>query len=176
MRRLRVVAGAGLIVGLLTAVAFAPAATSATAPAVRHEVIAVYLGARGTDEQSGMVQAVKDMRDLLTKQAVSTNRRFILRGVSLEPTVEEGLQDLSLFGKFDEVSVGGNWTNSAVVRYIGTRFDSAQASGIPQVVLLERDVTEGGPSSLTVSPEREIARYVGTRDIDTWVRRGAPLP
>ena len=62
------------------------------------------------------------------------------------------------------------------MRYIGTQFDSAQASGIPQVVLLERDVTEGGPRSLTVSPEREIARYIGSREIDTWVKRGAPLP
>jgi hypothetical protein len=123
MRRLRVVAGGGLIAGLLAAVAFAPPATSKMPPAVRHEVIAVYLGTRGTDERSGMVQ-----------------------------------------------------TNSEIVRYIGGRFDSTQASSIPQVVLLERDVTEGGPSSLTVSPEREIARYIGIQEIGAWVRRGAPLP
>ena len=86
---------------------------------VTHEIIAVYFGTIGTDSVSGMVAAVRDMKSALRQQATSSGRRFISRGVSLEPSVEDGVRHLGLFGSFDEVSLGGNWTNSAVVRYFG---------------------------------------------------------
>jgi hypothetical protein len=90
--------------------------------------------------------------------------------------VEGGLRHLALLGPFDEVSLGGNWTNSAVVHYLGSDLSDRQRAVIPQVVLLEREVREDGPRSLVVGPEQEVGRFAGTRDIGAWVRRGAPLP
>jgi len=149
--------------------------TPATSPTVTREIIAVYFGTEGTDAQSGMIAAVRNMRTALQHQAGANGQRFILRGVSLEPGVDDGIRDLALFGVFDEISVGGNWTNAAVVTYLGPDMSNGERAAIPQVVLLERQVSLEGPKSLSVGPEREIGRYIG-RQISSWVDRGAPLP
>jgi hypothetical protein len=175
MRRARLATLGGIVLVVAASVsATSYHAHKTPSNAVRRQVIAVYLGTVGTDSRSGMVPAIRDMRAALTRQTAATGREFIARGVSLEPSVEDGLNHLSLFGSFDEVSLGGNWTNSAVVRYIGGNIDSA-TSGIPLVVLLEREVTPGH-NKLLVGPEHEIGRFVGTAEIGNWVRRGAPLP
>ena len=166
------------LLSILTIVGAGTAATSVRArstPAPAREIIAVYLGTEGTDAQSGMVPAVRDMKTALTRQAAASGRRFISRGVSLEASVDAGLRHLALLGAFDEVSVGGNWTNSAVVRYLGGNFGAGTGATIPQVVLLEREVQLVGDTSLVVGPEKEIGRYKGTGEIAAWVRRGAPI-
>jgi len=137
------------------------------------QIIAVYLGTGGTD--AGMVTIVRDMKAALSRQTAATNREFIARGVSLDPSVDDGIRHLALLGPFDEIAVGGNWTNSAVIRYLGGDIGATRSTGIPQLVLLERDVNQAG-ERLQVSPEREIARFIGTREIGDWVHRGAPLP
>lgn len=146
------------------------------APTVTREVIAVYLGTEGTDLRSGMVDAVRNMKAALERQAQSSGRHFIARGVSLEGSVVEGLHHLEALGAFDEISVGGNWTNSSVVRYLGADMGDHQRALIPQVVLLEREVRSAGAASLVVGPEKELGRFVGVRDIADWVKNGAPLP
>jgi hypothetical protein len=176
MRRARLVA----LGGLASVLAAGPTPTifhsaSRSAPVIERQVIAVYLGTLGTDAESGMVPAIREMKTALTRQATATGREFIARGVSLEPSVDDGLRHLSLFGIFDEVSLGGNWTNSAVVRYLGGTIGGTRATAIPQVILLEREVTRDA-SRLVVGDEREIGRYIGTKEISTWVRGGAPLP
>jgi hypothetical protein len=175
MSRARVVTACATGVLLLTSVAAERTRTSRPAPVTR-EVIAVYLGTEGTDARSGMVEAVRDMKAALSRQAQTSGRHFISRGVSLEGSVSQGLRHLALFGAFDEVSVGGNWTNSSVVRYLGMDMGDHSRALIPQVVLLEREVRSDGPESLVVGPEREIGRYIGTRDIAGWAKNGAPLP
>ncbi len=141
---------------------------------LRHEIIAVYVGSERTDAQSGMIDAVRDLRGALVRQSATTGRSVIMRGVSLAPTVSLGMRHLSLFSGFDEVSVGGNWTNSAVLRYLGNDIGGGRGS-VPQLIILERDVEET-MTTLHVSPEREIARFNGVDEIGDWVHRGAPLP
>ena len=141
--------------------------------ATTRQIIAVYLGTEGTD--AGMVAIVRDMKAALSRQTVTTHRTFIARGVSLDPSVDGGIRHLALLGPFDEIAVGGNWTNSAVIRYLGGDIGTNRSTAIPQVVLLERDVTQAA-ERLQVSPEREIAQFIGTKEIGDWVHRGAPLP
>jgi hypothetical protein len=164
----------------LGGVLFALAGISATSfharttpSATTRQIIAVYLGTEGTD--AGMVTIVRDMKAALSHQTAATNREFIARGVSLDPSVDGGIRHLALLGPFDEIAVGGNWTNSAVIRYLGGDIGATRSTAIPQLVLLERDVNQAG-ERLQVSPEREIARFVGTKEIGDWVHRGAPLP
>ena len=174
MRRASLISLTGILAiagATMSATAFRPAPS----PAVTREVIAVYLGTFGTDAQSGLATVVKDMKMALAKQASESGRAFLSRGVSLEPSVEGGMRHLALLGPFDEVSVGGNWTNSAVVRYLGPNMGDSRRASVPQVVLLEREVRHEN-SGLEVGPEREIGRFVGGGEIDAWVRRGAPLP
>jgi hypothetical protein len=160
MRRAKLVWAVGVLAAATLAIAATAFRRPLREPVVTHEVIAVYLGTLGTDAQSGIIPAVREMRVALAQQAAVTGRRFISRGVSLEPSVDSGLRHIAMLGSFDEVSVGGNWTNSAVVRYLGANIGTSRSTSIPQVILLER----------------EIGRYIGGRDIEEWVRRGAPLP
>jgi hypothetical protein len=171
MRRVAVVS-LGIVCALgVSATSFQ--ATPVAPPVVTKEVIAVYLGTIGTD--GATAGAIRDMKPLLARQVAASGREFVSRGVSLEPVVEAGIQQLARLGPFDEISVGDNWTNSSVVRYLGPTIGSDRDSGIPQVILLEREVTRE-PSRLQISPEREIARFRGADEIDVWVKRGAPLP
>ena len=159
----------------LYAANFHAATENATSPepVLTRELIAVYLGSRGTDERSGMATAVPEMNLTLRMQAGAMGRPFIARGVSLEPLAQDGMRHLALLGSFDEVSVGGNWTNSTVIRYLGANI--GRSTPIPQVVLLEREVRTTD-STIQVAPEREIARYIGVGQIGDWVKLGAPLP
>jgi len=140
------------------------------------EVIAVYIGSTGTDSLTGMAQTLDAMATAVRGQTASTNRGFLMRGVSIEPTVEGGIRHLSHLAAFDEVSVGGNWTNSAVVRYLGVNDGRVSDSPIPELIVLERTVRSDDTRMLQVGPERELARFVGLDKINGWVAGGAPLP
>lgn len=143
--------------------------------AVSREVIAVYLGTEGTDSLTSADSTIATMRNALARQSAATGRRLVVRGVSLEPTVDGGLRHLGRLGRFDEISVGGNWTNSSVIRYLGGTIGQTRETAIPQVVLFEREIRQEA-STLQVSSEREIGRYVGHDEIGRWVREGAPVP
>ncbi|MEP6999148.1 MAG: hypothetical protein ABI969_01635 [bacterium] len=176
MRRVRITTVSVVLVAMVASLSAARLERPATTtPVVTREIIAVYLGTIGTDSQSGMVPAIRDMKFALKRQTAETGRRFVARGVSLEPSVDDGARHLALFGSFDEVSLGGNWTNSAVVRYLGKSIDSSRATSIPQLILLEREVTTGS-AQLHVGAEHELARFVGVTEIATWVHSGALLP
>jgi hypothetical protein len=147
----------------------------AKAPAVTREIVAIYFGTAGTDRMSGMATSIPAMKVALARQAGASGRRFISRGVSLEPTIEDGLTDLALLGPFDEISLGGNWKNAEVGRYFGTIDQVNPHAAIPQVVVIEREVREES-ASIQIGAEREIARYIGADKIANWVKSGAPLP
>jgi hypothetical protein len=170
--RLGVAAAALAFLAVTVAAKRAPSARAAT---VTREIVAVYFGTEGTDAQSGMITAVRDMQTALRRQTAASGTRFVARGVSLEPTVEDGIRHLALFGSFDEISVGGNWTNSSVVHYFGGDMSDNRLASIPQVVILEREVRQDAPRSLLIGPEKEIGRYIGTDRISNWVKAGAPI-
>jgi hypothetical protein len=176
---MRRAAQAGLV-GLLSAGALIPSArvfhaTPRNTVAVT-EVVAVYFGTTGTDSQTGVSKVLADMSAAVRRQTATSGRGFLLRGVSLEPSVEDAVRHLSSLAAFDEVSAGGNWTNSAVVRYLGGNEGRVSDAGIPTLVLLEREVRSEGDRFLQVGPEHEIARYRGLDKIVGWVNAGAPLP
>lgn len=166
---------AGFVAACLAGTVAAKRAPAHTPPIVTREIIAVYLGTDGTDARSGMIEAVRDMKAALRRQTAASRTRFISRGVSLDPTVDGGIRHLAMFDSFDEISVGGNWTNSAVVRYLGNDMGNRRIAMIPTVVVLEREVRQDGPESLVIGPEKEIGRYIGAKDISNWVQAGAPL-
>jgi hypothetical protein len=159
----------GTLAAALTASTRPNAATLAT-----HEYIVVYIGVEGVD--GAMAGLADSVRLAAARRITGPGQQLIIHGISLDPQVDAGVRDLARVGAFDEISVGGNWTNSAVVRYLGGDFGPAYPkAGVPQVIVLEREIDQQ-ITSLHVSPERELARYVGTRDIWNWARQGAPLP
>ena len=156
----------------------AAAVTASTRPSTAtvgwHEIVVVYVGVDGVD---GVMAGLADtVRLAAARQLNGPGQQLVLRGVSLDPEVDAGIRDLARVGSFNEISVGGNWTNSAVVHYFGGDMGRAYPkASVPQVIVLERDVDDQ-ITSLHVGPERELARYVGAADIWNWARRGAPLP
>ena len=176
---MRLVSGTGVaILGavFLTASGRPPQPVMPSRPVAVTEVIAVYIGSVGTDSLTGMDRVLDAMGGAVRKQTASTNRAFLMRGVSIEPSVEAGIRHLSRLAQFDEVSVGGNWTNSAVVRYLGVHNGRVSDSPIPELIILEREVRFDGDRMLEVGPERELARFIGIDKIQGWVTSGAPLP
>ncbi|HEV8448284.1 MAG TPA: hypothetical protein VGQ44_15745 [Gemmatimonadaceae bacterium] len=146
-----------------------PAATRV----MSHEFIVVYVGVEGVDHaMKGLADTV---RLAAARRLVGPGQQLVLRGVSLDPDVATGMRDLALVGSFNEVSLGGNWTNSSVVHYLGGDFGRAyERASVPQVIVLERDV-DNQITALYVGPEHEIARYIGTKDIWDWAKGGAPF-
>jgi len=83
MRRARFVTLGGLVLVLAAGrseTIFYSAGRSA--PVTERQVIAVYLGTVGTDAESGMVPAIREMKTALTRQTMASGREFIARGVS----------------------------------------------------------------------------------------------
>jgi len=172
-------------VGLALGVAFTTTPAAHTynppaphrAPEVTHELVVIFFGISGTDGSPSFQKTIRDMKQSLAVATHLQQMNLVTRGVSLDTDVEEGRRDLATLGAFDEVSLGGNWTNSSVVRYLGPTMSTGNPKGgIPQVVVLEREVTRDGASSMSIGPERELARFIGMADIPAWVTAGTPLP
>jgi len=146
-----------------------PAATRVT----QHEFIVVYVGVQGVDHvMKGLADTV---RLAAARRLVGPGQQLVLRGVSLDPEVDTGMRDLAMVGAFNEVSLGGNWTNSSVVHYLGGDFGRAYpTASVPQVIVLEREV-DNRITTLHVGPEHEIARYIGAKEIWDWAKGGAPF-
>jgi len=177
MRRIGVAALLCLLsVGAVTRRAHRAEGAESSAKVTTRDLIVVYLSTQGVNYSPEYRASLRSIRDSVTKHMNRLEQRLVMRGVSLEPMPEAGLRDMADLGRFDELSVGGNWTNLAVVRYLGPEMGAGiRDSEIPQIVLLERDITHDGSAKLTVGEERELGRIVGTGDILDWIKRGTPI-
>jgi hypothetical protein len=175
MRRIGVAALLCLLtVGAVTRRAQRAEGAESRGTVTTHDLIVVYLSTQGVNYSPEYRASIRSIRDSVTKRINRVEQRLVMRGVSLEPRPEDGLRDMADLGRFDELSVGGNWTNLAVVRYLGPVMGIPH-SGIPQIVLLEREIIHDDAAKLTVGEERELRRIEGTADILAWIKRGAPI-
>lgn len=90
------------------------------------------------------------------------NGEVLLAGVSIDHDPEVGLAALRKLGPFDEISVGGSWLNSQIVRF-GLR-DFPHRVGTPSLVLFKRTVTTH-KKSIDVGPDSIVARADGIESI-----------
>jgi len=137
------------------------------------EIIAVFIGGSfcGATSMPGLREAVETLNRELASRAVAQGKTFVSVGVALDWSIQEGSSFLRDFGSFNEIVVGRNWLNSAVIQYIW-RGIPGNAS-LPQMVLLERHVNVR-EASITVGEERLLARKVGVTEIVEWAaQRGA---
>ena len=176
MRRFVLVAGACIVsLAATPAVPQLEAARSVRAPESRKEIVAVFFGTSGTSQAFANFDLASKVRTSLQGRVRQLQRGVVLRGVSLEPIIEDGLKDLQTLGRFDEMSLGGNWMNPEVVRFLGPQMGrNLPDSYIPQVILLEREVWARG-DTMSVTPEHEIGRLRGAKEIRDWVVAGTPI-
>jgi hypothetical protein len=107
----------------------------------------------------------------LAAEAARRGAEFKIVGVSLDWEPEIGWEHLKKYGRFDEVTVGGNWRNISSETLI-FQDSSSNAAAFPQVLVYEHTVTSTD-NKLTFEPRRILTRV---HDIPRWVRAGAPIP
>lgn len=171
---------AGLAVSaaaLTSARARAPAlaADEAYAPAGRlqegREWVMVFIGASfcGANREPGFPQQIERAKLLVQQQAAAAGAGFRAIAVSLDWQTDTALAFLEPFGRWDEMSIGGNWQNEGALRYIWQ--DVPGSPTVPQVLLLERELKVG--QAIGVTGTREVRRVLGTASIRRWVQGGA---
>src|SRR5262245_42696897 len=64
-------------------------------PAARKEIIAVYVGTSGTNNGERYQSIIRRMRASLKAEAGKSQHDVVLRGVSLDPLIDDGLKDLA---------------------------------------------------------------------------------
>ena len=138
---------AGLLVGPLRARAAGPPSYDNGELNGVHQV-AVFLASSscGACRTRGLDDAVRQLLDSLRSVAASEGRRLTTVGVLLEPPSAEALEWLARFGAFDEISVGGNWLNTAAARYV---WKGQASASVPQLLLVRYRVIEERSSMLS---------------------------
>lgn len=151
--------------------------TAAYKPAYRlvsgRERVMIFVGASfcGAHREPGFPEAVERVKTRLQQDAQRSGATFRAIAVSLDWEPDSALAFLKPFGRWEELSVGGNWTNELALRFLWS--GPSPEPTVPQVIVLERDVQAG--ASVRVSAPRELHRVVGAIPIRRWADSGAPL-
>src|SRR5579884_580598 len=163
---------------LLTLPAILAGALSAQQPAYvpandlpnGREIVAVYIGGEncGPCHAPEVKAAVRNMKVLLATQAKHDSAAFSVIGVANDWDTKVAADFLADVQPFDQMVLGGNWTNLAIERFIWR--DSTGQAAMPQVVVIERNVVRG--NRITFSEPRVLRRVVGATDIPAWVDKG----
>jgi hypothetical protein len=137
------------------------------------ELVAIYIGSTdcGPCQLPEVKNAVRAMKSLLAAQAKQRGIALTAIGVAQDWDVKQGAAFLEPLGAFDQVVIGGNWTNIAVEQFVLR--DSVAEMAMPQIVLVERTVQLG--TRVSVSAPRVLRRISGAKDIPAWVAAGAPI-
>ena len=137
------------------------------------ELVAVYIGS--TDcapcQWPQVKHAVRAMKPLLAAQARQRGMAFTVIGSTQDWDLRQGAAFFDSLGGFDQLVIGGNWTNLAVEQFVLR--DSLALLAMPQVVVMERTVHVG--KRITVSEPVLRRRISGGTDIPAWVAAGAPI-
>ena len=137
------------------------------------QIVLVFIGST-----SCVWSSTPGVRDGLRQAAVLLHRRaeeeqigFHRIGVAVSPSTETGAALLADVGEFDEIVLGGHWTNVGLLKYVVYDFPGAELT--PQVLVLRRSI---GANGWGVRDERVLRRLVGTAMISNWVAAGGVLP
>jgi hypothetical protein len=84
-------------------------------------------------------------------------------GVALDEDLTAGMRLLRRYGNFDELVVGGSWTNVVALSHVWA--DTAGLAAVPQLILLERAIGRTSDARLVVDGERVLGRAYGVREI-----------
>jgi hypothetical protein len=137
------------------------------------ELVAIYFGSTdcGPCQWPQVKDAIRSMKSLLAAQARQRGMAFSVIGAAQDRDLKRGAVFLEPLGEFDQVVIGGNWTNLAVEQFVLR--DSLVEMAMPQVVVLERTVKLG--KRVTVSEPRVLRRILGGAETPAWVAAGAPI-
>jgi hypothetical protein len=139
------------------------------------ELVLVYIGARSCGFCNDPEFKVVLSRFKLAIAGLAQVERRKLRtiGVSNDWDVEVGLQFLRDCGPWDEVVVGNNWYNSAIIEHVWNLPDVD--GSIPQVVVFERAFILTGTRWIP-GVKRYLIRLIGKVQMNEWLASGSIEP
>lgn len=114
----------------------------------------------------GFDEALTVVRSYLEEEAKDTGRTLVKIGIATDWILEDGIAVLNRFGPFDEIMVGRGWMNSGAVEYLWDDFPGR--ASVPQIVVLERDVTTG--KFIQVLGTKVLYRKSSAGQIIEWAR------
>src|SRR3954463_8986987 len=137
------------------------------------EIVAGYFGSEscGPCHAPEVKDGVVRMKELLRVQALKAGAAFSVVGVANDWDQKVAAAFLEPVGPFDQVVLGGNWTNVAIEQFIWR--DPQGQPVMPQILVVERTVTTG--AAITFTPPRTLRRLVGPDSIAAWVKKGAAI-
>ena len=142
------------------------------------QLVLVYIGsARCTwCKHPALPGYVAAIRDSLSARATERKLHFTTLGIAVDVLKSEGIAHLLHVNAFDQIAAGGSWLNEGMVNYVWSRYGAPSAT--PQVMVLTRSLIRDGGEFVTfrIADEKLIARKVGLREMESWVREGVPLP
>jgi hypothetical protein len=139
-----------------------------------NELTFVYFGGNGCAPcvAPGMKEAVIKARAMIAQLAAKEHRPFSATGVALDSDIAKGVAFLDTVGPWDQIVVGREWFNSAVLDLMATG-PLEPMVGIPQIIIYERRIEHRGHELIASNP-RILARIPGTA-IPLWVNAGAQV-
>lgn len=146
-------------------------------PRPGRQLVLVYVGSSrcGPSNAPDLPGVVGAISALLRSAAREDRLGFVRIGVAREISARSGLEHLSKFGGFDEISVGQGVLNTASAKYISV--DHKGVAATPQLLVVDRRIGEVlGSVDPVAADERVLLRKVGLAEISDWLKLGAPLP
>jgi hypothetical protein len=116
--------------------------------------------------------AVRRMKTLVADQAKKSGAAFSTIGVANDWQTTVAGKFLEDVGPFDQLVLGGNWTNLAIEQFIWR--DAKASAALPMIVVFERTVSME-QRAVAISEPRLLRRLSGAKEIPEWVAAGAPI-
>lgn len=137
------------------------------------QIVAIYFGADfcGACHNTAVKEAVASMKSLVAAQAKKQGASFAAIGVANDWDPKVAANFIASNGAFDQLVLGGNFTNLAVEQFIWR--DAKGRASLPQIVVIERTVKSD--VRIDFSEPRFLRRVMGADSIPLWVKQGAPI-
>jgi hypothetical protein len=144
------------------------------------QLVMVYLGSStcAASNDSQLPEAIETLKLRLASYAEREEMSFVSIGVGLDWIPERGIEHLFRFGRFDEVSSGYSWGNSAGLQYMWS--DRSIMPVTPQVVVYQRLFSPSIDSTNQPRYEQSglelLGAAAGVDEILQWVTQDSALP
>lgn len=142
------------------------------------ELALIFIGSStcGASRHEVLPRAVQRLKLEMRERAVASGRSFTTLGIARDWDVDEGIEHLRGFGRFDEVVAGRNWVNIGILRYVWEDLPGRAAT--PQLLVVDRRLVDRNATEASggvLQDEQLLVRLVGWQEIERWAARGAPM-
>lgn len=136
-------------------------------------VVVVYMTAPGCSycNRRAHVSDIKRLKDSLAVTAREINCDIDVSAIIVSGKVQRGINHISKYGNFDEISTGRLWHNSLLDEYAWNR--KMKKIMVPQVAVF-KTVYESKEPPIRKS-KQIISTQRGTKKIREWVNNGTPV-